>query len=142
MNEATDCNEYTIILKPLKDGNCHRVLAKHRFRVQHQYKVRTVRPNPAVIFNAGSFPDRLPQIREQIQRAINRLDYDSRSIESFGSDLFEELFQGLVRRGFDEALELAEAAERNLRNRLDCPPHLQVLPWELMNRKDSTRSRI
>jgi len=85
-------------------------------------------------------PENLLRTRSKIVEAIGlimrRQSRDDDSIMQFGRELFQEAFVGVIGDHFCRLRDTVKATQRGLRIRLELPPALQSLPWELMVQHD------
>lgn len=95
-----------------------------------------------VSFLAEGFLSQLESLRESMSGAIRgEAEYDSKFVEEYGIRLYRGLFQGDIKGGLDFLLRMRRDMQPPtppLRIRIECPPALAVLPWELMFRPGKT----
>jgi len=133
-------NELAITLAPSDKENLFLVTAEHR--VPHNFQV--VR-RPVIIepekFYAKQLLETLDTLNHEVINAIEgrRPSYQEEKIEKFSKNLFDELFKAKLRNEFSALVPNVPGL--GLRIRLDLPPPLRSLPWEMMYRTDEDQPR-
>ncbi|MGD2205935.1 MAG: CHAT domain-containing protein, partial [Anaerolineae bacterium] len=121
------CDDFDLAIRPGERDSYHVRVASRAGR-------------PTGTFVPPLSGQRLSELRRALENAILRARHPTRrltspemkTIEALGRELHDALFQDKVRATYQASLALARSEEKGLRLRLDLPPALLYLPWELM----------